>query len=111
MSAAHCGGGKHVDPRGGLSTANYGSAVRMVIVVGGVKFDGCRASDGTLLEAKGPGYGQFLVSDIEKKAWFGGDGNIMDQARRQASAAKSENQALAEARTQQAKPPTQTLAR
>jgi hypothetical protein len=65
-----------------------------VIVVGGVKFDGCRALDGTLLEAKWPGYGQFLVSDIEKKSWFGGDGNIMDRARRQARAATLENRKI-----------------
>lgn len=64
------------------------------IVLGGVKFDGCRAADGTLLEAKGPGYGQFLVSDIEKRDWYGGDGSIMDQARRQSRAAKLENRRI-----------------
>lgn len=64
------------------------------IVIGGVKFDGCRAADGTLLEAKGPGYGQFLVSDIEKRDWYSGDGSIMDQARRQSRAARLENRRI-----------------
>jgi hypothetical protein len=35
----------------------------MAVLLNGVMFDGCRTTDGTMLEAKGPGLAQHLSSD------------------------------------------------
>lgn len=44
-----------------------------VIYLGGVAFDGCRESDGTLLEAKGPSYGKFVsLYEDRGKTWADG---------------------------------------
>lgn len=66
----------------------------MVIFLGGVKFDGCRKSDGTLLEAKGQAYAEFLQSAYAKKPWYTKDEDVMDQARRQARVATVEGRKL-----------------
>jgi hypothetical protein len=50
---------------------------------GGVKFDGFK--DGVLLEAKGPGYANKFLEDLEPEYWFRHSGakGLVDQARRQ----------------------------
>lgn len=54
---------------------------------GGVKFDGFK--DGVLLEAKGPGYANKFLDNLEPKAWFKNSGarNLVKQAKRQFNAA------------------------
>ena len=56
----------------------------------GVKFDGFDAQTGALLEAKGPGYANFLDEDGNWKAWFESSGGVRaleDQAKNQLKAA------------------------
>ncbi|MFJ1309533.1 hemagglutinin repeat-containing protein [Agrobacterium sp. P15N1-A] len=58
-----------------------------VYVVNGVKFDGVSAN-GTLLEAKGPGYAKFVDKTTGNfKSWFSGADALVDQAQRQSIAA------------------------
>jgi len=57
-----------------------------VILINGVKFDGCRESDGTLLDAKGPGYQQFF-KDGDFVEWAKAGPGLMVQAQRQIIAA------------------------
>jgi hypothetical protein len=52
-----------------------------VYKVQGVKFDGF--TDGVLLEAKGPGYAQFLGQNVEQGGWFKGFRDMVEQAERQ----------------------------
>ena len=51
-----------------------------------VKFDGCRESDGTMLEAKGPGYLEKLREN-HPIVWHSMEAEFDDQARRQSRAA------------------------
>ena len=51
-----------------------------VYILDGVKFDGF--TDGTLLDAKGPGYANF-VRDGEFRGWFEGATDLVEQAERQ----------------------------
>ena len=55
---------------------------------GGVKFDGFK--DGVLLEAKGPGYANKFLDNLEPKPWFKSSGadQLRQQAVRQSRAAK-----------------------
>ena len=55
---------------------------------GGVRFDGFEK--GVLLEAKGPGYANKFLDDLEPKAWFKNSGakDLVKQARRQLRAAQ-----------------------
>lgn len=54
----------------------------------GREFDGCRESDGTLLEAKGMNYAKFIHADLSgTKIWYQGEESIVDQAERQAQIA------------------------
>lgn len=55
----------------------------LVYVVDGVKFDGYR--DGALLDAKGPGYAQFVTdaSQGEFHPWWKGKSALIDEAQRQ----------------------------
>jgi filamentous hemagglutinin len=53
-------------------------------VVEGVKFDGY---DGTLLDAKGPGYSNFVNKNGEFYPWFRGQDSLLNQAVRQIDAA------------------------
>ncbi|CAN7526787.1 two-partner secretion domain-containing protein [Variovorax sp. LjRoot178] len=55
-------------------------------VVNGVKFDGV-SSDGTLIDAKGPGYGNFVSGNGQFVPWFSGEAALVDQAERQSRAA------------------------
>lgn len=55
-------------------------------VLDGVKFDGCRESDGTMLEAKGYGYAKLMGNE-----WFTGDKALIAQAERQERAARVTN--------------------
>ncbi|QRK13558.1 hypothetical protein JQX13_10775 [Archangium violaceum] len=54
---------------------------------GGVRFDGFK--DGVLLEAKGPGYANKFLDNLEPRPWFKPSGAkaLVDQARRQIAAA------------------------
>ena len=54
-------------------------------VVNGVKFDGY--SNGTLLDAKGPGYSNFVNSSGNFQDWFTGQQSLVNQARNQIAAA------------------------
>lgn len=56
------------------------------VQLNGVKFDGCRDSDGTMLEAKGPGYLKALRKPT-KYPWLGMQGSMLKQASRQVAAA------------------------
>jgi hypothetical protein len=62
-----------------------GMAVRFNVVM----FDGCRMTDGTLLEAKGPGLAQHLNDDGEWKPYIieTGKADLDDQIARQSQAA------------------------
>ena len=51
-----------------------------------VKFDGCRESDGTMLEAKGPGYLEHLRSD-RPIPWHNMEADFDEQAERQSRSA------------------------
>lgn len=53
--------------------------------VDGVNFDGYL--NGTLLEAKGPGYDRFLLPNGEFQSWFTGDQGMINEAIRQVTAA------------------------
>ena len=55
---------------------------------GGVKFDGFE--DGVLLEAKGPGYANKFLDNLDPRRWFKNSGarDLVDQARRQRDAAR-----------------------
>ncbi|WNG42580.1 hypothetical protein F0U61_51115 [Archangium violaceum] len=55
---------------------------------GGVKFDGFK--DGVLLEAKGPGYANKFLDNLEPKRWFKHSGAkaLVEQAERQLNAAR-----------------------
>ncbi len=65
------------------------------VVLNNVKFDGCRQSDGTMLEAKGPGYAQFIVASADAvQSWYQGETSILEQAERQAEAALADNRKL-----------------
>ena len=61
-----------------------GAKPGQVYYVKGVKFDG--VSNGTLLEAKGPGYATF-VRGGKFEPWFNGAEQLVDQARRQLAVA------------------------
>ena len=52
-----------------------------------VHFDDCRHSDGTMLEAKGPGYRDMLEKGSENYPWRGVEERMIDQAWRQVNAA------------------------
>jgi hypothetical protein len=56
---------------------------------GGVKFDGFQ--DGVLLEAKGPGYANKFLDNLDPKSWFESTGakELVKQAQRQLRATKS----------------------
>ena len=62
-----------------------GRGANEVYVVNGVKFDGYKG--GTLIEAKGPGYGAFVGPSGRFYRWFAGTEALVDQAQRQIAAA------------------------
>ncbi len=43
------------------------------VKLNGVRFDGCREEDGTMLEAKGPGYADKMSGPENWKGWLTGD--------------------------------------
>ncbi|WP_163999745.1 Tox-REase-5 domain-containing protein [Pyxidicoccus caerfyrddinensis] len=57
-----------------------------VYVIDDVDFDGFK--NGVLLEAKGPGYSEFIPNAAENGGWFQGFREIVNQARRQSRAAR-----------------------
>lgn len=57
------------------------------VKLNGVRFDGCREADGTMLEAKGPGYVNMMVGPDIWWRWFTGVEPIEDQMERQSKAA------------------------
>ncbi|MHC2432850.1 Tox-REase-5 domain-containing protein [Bradyrhizobium sp. USDA 4451] len=67
-----------------ITGLDLGSAV----VLNNDKFDGCRQSDGTMLEAKGPGYAQFIVASADAvQSWYQGGTSILEWTERQAETA------------------------
>ncbi|MEI7298200.1 Tox-REase-5 domain-containing protein [Paraburkholderia tropica] len=58
-------------------------------VVNGVKFDGV-SNNGTLLDAKGPGYANFVGSNGQFQPWFNGQSSLISQAIRQLGAAQGQ---------------------
>lgn len=57
------------------------------VTLNGVRFDGCIEADGTMLEAKGPGF-EDKMSELDGwKEWFTGIEGLEDQMRRQNGAA------------------------
>ncbi|HYM32225.1 MAG TPA: Tox-REase-5 domain-containing protein [Candidatus Cybelea sp.] len=52
-----------------------------------MSFDGCRKTDGTMIEAKGPGYEKHMTSDDQFEYWFEGDKEIKDQMSQQSQIA------------------------
>jgi hypothetical protein len=59
----------------------------MGVELNGVMFDGCRTTDGTMLEAKGPGYQWALEEDGEFFPNYKGKQDLYDQIERQVAAA------------------------
>ena len=59
-------------------------------VVNGVKFDGVSTDGTTLLDAKGPGYENFVGDDGQFKSWYNGQYDLVDQAQRQLVAAQGQ---------------------
>jgi|SRR5579884_2196918 len=57
------------------------------VKLNGVRFDGCREADGTMLEAKGPGYATFLGGAGGWQDWFTGAEDIEAQMQNQSAAA------------------------
>lgn len=57
------------------------------VALNGVIFDGCRLDDGTMLEAKGPGYAWAINKTGNWYAWFRGVGKLENQMDRQWAAA------------------------
>jgi hypothetical protein len=57
------------------------------VKLNGVSFDGCRDEDGTMLEAKGPGFADKMQGSKDWLGWFRGDEEIEDQMARQSKAA------------------------
>ena len=53
----------------------------------GVRFDGCRLTNGNMLEAKGPGYEWAMISDTEWREKYKGVRDARDQMRGQSEAA------------------------
>jgi hypothetical protein len=59
----------------------------LAVALNGIVFDGCRVSDGTLLEAKGLGYAWALRGSDGWMDKYQGVAGIMDQAKKQSKAA------------------------
>ncbi len=58
-------------------------------MVNGVKFDGY--TNGSLVDAKGPGYAKFFDTNGNPLPWWSGSTALIDQAKRQIVAASSSN--------------------
>lgn len=64
----------------------------LAFFIDGTEFDGCRESDGTLLEAKGVNYAKFIHPDLSgTRIWYQGEEKATEQAERQARAAIAHN--------------------
>jgi hypothetical protein len=57
------------------------------VKLNGVRFDGYREEDGTMLEAKGPDYADKMDGPQDWKDWFDGDERMGEQMKSQADAA------------------------
>jgi Restriction endonuclease fold toxin 5 len=57
------------------------------VKLNGVRFDGCREADGTMLEAKGPGYADKMTGLDTWERWYTGAKEIQVQMKNQAEAA------------------------
>jgi hypothetical protein len=57
------------------------------VKLNGVRFDGCREADGTMLEAKGPGYATFIAAPGVWRQWFKKLRDMKDQMQSQSEAA------------------------
>lgn len=80
------------DRKGGMSerAADYQQQITglprgIAVELNGVMFDGCRTTDGTMLEAKGPGFEFAMDENGDWKQWYNGktrlDEQIADQSR------------------------------
>ena len=56
------------------------------VTLNGVRFDGCIETDGTMLEAKGPGFANKMDGPDDWQGWFTGDEKLEDQMQRQSDA-------------------------
>ena len=61
------------------------------VKLNGVRFDGCREEDGTMLEAKGPGYADKMVGPETWQEWYTGVRSIKAQMKSQAKASVDRN--------------------
>lgn len=59
----------------------------MAVYLNGVMFDGCRTTDGTMLEAKGPGYEFAMTPDGGWKDWYEGIDDLKADLPRYSAAA------------------------
>ena len=59
----------------------------MAVELNGVMFDGCRTTDGTMLEAKGPGYDWGMSGSGQWHGWFRGIEKMLAQLKNQSDAA------------------------
>lgn len=57
------------------------------VKLNGVRFDGCREEDGTMLEAKSPGFTNKMDTPDEWQDWFTGERKIESQMQNQSAAA------------------------
>jgi len=56
------------------------------VTLNGVRFDGCIEADGTMLEAKGPGFEDKMDGPDDWEEWYQGAKEMMAQMRRQSDA-------------------------
>ena len=61
----------------------------IAVTLNGVVFDGCREEDGTMLEAKGPGYASFIDKTGNWRTWYKKRWDLERQLWRQSRAAGS----------------------
>ena len=68
-----------------------GLPLGIAVNLNGVSFDGCRQSDGVMLEAKGPGLAEFIDENGEWKSYFNGLPDLQDQIAKQSRVARASN--------------------
>lgn len=66
----------------------------VAVNLNGVSFDGCRQSDGVMLEAKGPGIAEFIDESGNWKPYFNGLRDLQDRIANQSHAARASNRSV-----------------